>query len=277
MERCTAPGQVVFGHANGFPPESYNPFFESFFLKGWHFAAPLANADLVRHPNVLVTWNQLIWSEQQIEKCKDDHFRIAIGHSLGAILALATQQSVVNKPFDALVLIEPVFLPPLFYKWYLRLPVRLRQAITPLSRKANRRISNWNNEAEAVAYLMKRNFFAQIPEHIRRRVVQPMIRCTNDGCSLRISKEWESRIYSTLIDPYPLLGGLNVPCLILRGANSETISVKTWTYVQSRYPHICYREIPFGGHLLPFEQPAAAATFIMDFIQSQVHLNKKRP
>lgn len=270
MERCSAHYQVVFGHANGFPPESYNPFFDSFSLNGWHFDSPLANEELVCHPRALVTWNQLIWSGHHLEKSRDEHFRVAIGHSLGAVLALVTQQSSENQPFDALVLIEPVLLAPFFYKWYLRLPVRLRQAITPLSRKANRRISYWIDEKAAVDYLMKRNYFARIPEHFRRQVIQPMIQCTNDGCVLRIPKEWESRIYSTLIDPYPLLEGLKVPCLILRGANSDTISLKTWAYVQSRYPHIFFREIPFGGHLLPLEQPATTAKVIMDFIQSQV-------
>ena len=56
--------------------------------------------------------------------------------------------------------------------------------------------------------------------------------------------------------------------MIVRGAESNTLSRKAWTRLKKISPQSEFIEIPNSGHLVPFEQPEILASKIIDWIDS---------
>ena len=85
---------------------------------------------------------------------------------------------------------------------------------------------------------------------------------------LAYSKEWELQCYLKVHNCWELFKSLRVPSLIVRGAESNTLSRKAWTRLKKISPQSECIEIPNSGHLVPFEKPEILASKIIDWIDS---------
>lgn len=83
------------------------------------------------------------------------------------------------------------------------------------------------------------------------------------GVTLACPRHWEARIYACPpLDVWDLLGGLTVPTLGLRGAETDTLTPEAWALWRELQPRASFRELVGLGHLLPLEDGAAVGAAI---------------
>jgi 2-(acetamidomethylene)succinate hydrolase len=69
-------------------------------------------------------------------------------------------------------------------------------------------------------------------------------------------------------DLAPVLKGIHVPVLLLRGAQSKLVSREAWAKTRALRPDIPAQEIADADHYVHEEQPAAVAAAVQDFWDS---------
>jgi pimeloyl-ACP methyl ester carboxylesterase len=259
---------ILFAHANGFPPRAYR-----------HFALPL----LPRHrvwgitqrpfrPEArtadLPDWHPL--GDDVLRLLDDRGIRevIGVGHSLGGV-AMLYAASLRPELFRALVLIEPVFLPPAFIAGLRRDPGWAAEHL-PLTRTALGRRRRFPDRAAAFAHWRPKPVFARVPDEVLRDHVDAALREAADGSGeleLACPPEWEAHIYATPpTDVWDMVPRIAPPTLGLRGADTDTITPEAWALWQRLQPGATFVEMPELGHLLPLEAPEAVAGVVGEWL-----------
>lgn len=213
-------------------------------------------------PDQLGDWHDL--AEDLIDYLDEQGFQggIGIGHSLGGV---ATLQAACQRPdlFEGIILLDPVFLPRRIYVLMAMFPFSCREHLLPLARIARKRRDHWQDRQQAWDHLRRKGVFRRISDSVFQNMLEAMLVEEPDGsCRLAFSREWESRIYTTVSSPWKAIGAVKVPALILRGAVSDTISPDTWKRLQRLRPDQQFAEVANGGHLFPFEEPEQVASLI---------------
>jgi pimeloyl-ACP methyl ester carboxylesterase len=130
---------LVFLHANGYPPECYQPLFERIDAVYQIHAMPMRPLWPGANPRELHSWRPLAddfqnyLNEQQLKQ------PFVVGHSFGATAAL---RAAIRQPesIRALVLIDPVlFEPPVILLWKLIRALGLAYKLHPLAPRALKR------------------------------------------------------------------------------------------------------------------------------------------
>lgn len=252
---------AILAHANGYPPGAYRrfvaPLLDRVRVWGIHqrpFRPDARTADL---PD----WHPL---GDDIRRLLDEHeIRdvVGIGHSLGGI-AMLYAATARPEAFRALVLVEPVFLPPALIDEIRRDP-RFAAERLPLVRTALNRRRRFPNHAAAFAHWRPKPVFARIPDAVLWDHVHAALRAAADASGeleLACPPEWEAHIYATPpTDVWDLVPRLQPPTLALRGAETDTIMPDAWELWRRLQPGAAFVELPDVGHLLPLEAPEAVA------------------
>jgi pimeloyl-ACP methyl ester carboxylesterase len=68
----------------------------------------------------------------------------------------------------------------------------------------------------------------------------------------------------------PRLKHLEIPVLILRGAESTLVGAGAARRMHRRVPHAMFREIPRAHHHVPLDNPGDTAAAIAEFVESRV-------
>jgi len=265
---------IHLAHANGFPPGSYRPLAETLTdhyhviglpswplrpdsqLKDpdWH---PLAD-DLIRGLDHLSLDGALGLSPGGI---------IGVGHSMGGVLTL---WAAVRRPdlFRAVVLIDPVFLPPAWL-WAVRL-LRLLglQRRLPLVRGALRRRRTWPSRQACYEHYRDKRIFATWPDASLRAYAEAGTRERAGGqVELVYPPEWEAHIFATTpTDVWRAVPRLCVPALVIRGEHSDTFRPESQARMERLVPQARFVVIPDAGHMAPMERPAETGATIRDFL-----------
>lgn len=263
---------LVFAHANGYPPAAYAPFLAC--LEGDY--------------QILAFHNRMLWPGSDPASVRDwqpfaddlayglDQRGLqglpAIGHSIGATtcLRLALQQP---GRFSALVLIDPVLLPPwhsLFWDLVFRLGLAYRAH--PLISATLRRRRLFASPEAMFANYRSKGVFQRLSDAALWAYVQAIARPRPDGqVELCYPPEWEARIYATGLrrdlEIWRLLPRLRPPVLVLRGALTDTFWESTAALFQRRLPAAQILTLPETTHLLPLEQPEQTARPILEFLR----------
>ena len=177
-----------------------------------------------------------------------------VGHSLGGYLNFlaATQRPEL---FRAIVLLDAPIIGP-FRGTMLGATKRLGivDRVTPAGATRDRR-SSWPSRQAAKEHFRTRPLFRRFAEE-----------CLDDyidhgliDLRLRIDPAVEYQIYRTIPhDMMKQLPKLRVPAFFIGGADSDVVRR---VRLAGMKPKFRMRKVP-GGHLFPFENPAAAATSI---------------
>jgi pimeloyl-ACP methyl ester carboxylesterase len=261
-----------FLHANGYPPGCYQPFTTSLSRAYHAFGMHLRPLWPGARPEAISDWNPF----------SDDLIRflgeagqgpvIGVGHSIGAQVTL---RSALRAPglFRALVLLEPVLFPHyMMLFWQAVKGSGLGYQAHPLIRGALKRRREFATRESAFERYRPRKVFRYFSDDNLRAFIAGMTRPKNGGgYELVFDPEWEAHIYYTGIwhdwDIWDAIEKLEVPTLILRGAQTDTFWESTGRAVRRRNPAIQVESIPDSTHLLPLERPQAIFESLQCFLK----------
>lgn len=184
---------------------------------------------------------------------------IGLGHSMGAA-SLAMAQIADPSRFRALILVEPVIYPG---------PnVRSEH---PMSERAVRRRRQFPTRADAAASFRDRGAF----EGWDPKAFDGYIECGLVGTgpvALACDPEIEADIYraSGAHETWDHLDSIEIPVLLLHGAESDTVTPDLARAQQSRFVRAGLDSVEGAGHFLPMQLPDLVADRVRRLAESVV-------
>jgi pimeloyl-ACP methyl ester carboxylesterase len=185
-----------------------------------------------------------------------------------------TMWAALRRPdlFRALVLIDPVILPPsVLRKLRLMRLLGLRNRL-PLVRGALRRRRTWPSLQACFDRYRGKALFAAWPDASLWAYVESGTRPRSDGqVELLYPPEWEAHIFATPpADVWRHVPKLRTttapPTLVIRGERSHTFRLESQNRMQRLLPQTRFHVIPDAGHLVPMERPAETGEIITAFL-----------
>ena len=266
---------VHLAHANGFPPGTYRPLTET--LTGHPADGAGRSYHVIALPSRPLWPGSLPESAPSWHPLADDLIRglddlglsgiVGIGHSLGGVLTL---WAAVRRPdlFRAVVLVDPVVLPPAML-WVVKLLRRLDlERRLPLVRRTLRRRRAWPSRQDCYAHFRSKPLFAAWPDASLWAYVEAATQeCAGGQVQLVYPPEWEARIFATMpTDVWRAIPHLSTPALVVRGERSETFRARSEALMARLVPQARFVVVPGAGHLVPMERPVETGAAIRQFL-----------
>jgi pimeloyl-ACP methyl ester carboxylesterase len=267
-----------FLHANGYPPECYQPLLELFQTQYHVFGMKL----------------RPLWPDAKIEDIKDwypfsdDLLRflttgglapaIGVGHSIGGIVTLRAALRDPGK-FRALVLLDPVlFMPSILVGGNIARRFGLGEKLHPLIAGAKRRRRTFSDRESIFRGYRSRNIFRYMNDENLKIYIEGITKPNADGgFELIFSPEWESHIYLTGLRGFDLwrnLPKLEVPTLIIRGAETDTFLENNARFVKKKNSKIQIETLEKSTHILPLERPQEVFEITNNFLDETLKVSK---
>jgi pimeloyl-ACP methyl ester carboxylesterase len=258
-----------FLHANGYPPECYQPFLERLQTQYHVFGMLLRPLWQDSSPYDILDWKP--FSDDLLQFLASQSAPvIGVGHSIGALVTLRAALRDPSK-FRALILIDPVlFVPSRLILWKLFFALGLGDRVYPLIRRAKKRRRMFDNLEQVFHRYRGRNVFGYMSDENLQNYIKGITRKTKDGYELRYSPDWESQIYRTGLQDFDIWRGLpklEVPTLFLRGAETDTFLENAAALIKRMQPRACVETLERSTHLLPLERPQEAFDIVKSFLQ----------
>lgn len=261
-------GQVLhLAHANGFPPGTYDAFVACltphFRVLGMECRALWGTAD----PAQFRHWKEMGEDLACFLTEKGLTDVVAVGHSLGAVTSL---YSALAHPglIRALVLIDPVILPPVFFLLRPLLALLGLSRPAQLAAQARRRRVEWpNRQVMFRAYRSVPVFKRWQEPFLRDYIESGTVEEPAGQVRLRYPREWEARIFETSpLDVWWAMPGLrSTPLLVIRGQHSQTYRRDTMRLMRWLLPRACFLEMEGADHFVPMSTPQQTAAAIIEF------------
>ena len=259
-----------FLHANGYPPECYEPLLELLQKQHHVFGMKLRPLWDGTKPEDLDNWHPL--SDEMLRFLSDRGTDpvIGVGHSIGGIVTL---RAAIRDPkkFRALILLDPVlFIPSFLIGWNVLRAIGLGEKTHPLIAGTKKRRRTFDNLETVFRGYRTRPIFRYMSDDSLRTFIKGITKPKPDGTyELAYSPEWEARIYLTGLQDFDLwreLPNLEVPTLIIRGAETDTFLEKAERLVKKKNPKIQVVTMQNATHILPLEHPQEVANIINNFL-----------
>jgi pimeloyl-ACP methyl ester carboxylesterase len=264
-----------FLHANGYPPRGYQEFLgclrTEYHVLGMLLRPLWPGSD----PKEIQDWNPLA---QDLARFLDQQACgpvIGVGHSLGAITTLRLAMREPER-FRALVLLDPVLFHPLIIiSWNIMRLLGFGHRVHPLISSARRRRRTFDDLEAVFRGYRRRPIFRYFSDEALRAHIAGMTRPRPEGgFELAYSPEWEARIYYTGVwrdlEIWRALPKLEVPTIIIRGAETDTFLPSAAGLVGRIAPHIRVVTLPASTHLLPLERPAEVYEIMKSFLKEKL-------
>jgi len=271
MEYGNTNQRLVFLHANGYPPECYQPLFKK--LSDDYRILAMRQRPLWpgSNPEELNTWQPLT---DDFLNFLDEHqaeASIVVGHSVGGIVALRAAL-IHPERIRRLVLIDPVLFPPyIIWFWKVIRALGLGYQVHPLVRNSRHRRREFDDLDRLFHGFRRKPVFHFMGDEELRSYVEGIACKEARGFKLCYSVDWEMRIYITSVssdmDIWRGLPGLKIPLLIIRGEETDTFWNSTARLVQKKDPSTRIVTVPGATHLVPLEQPGEVSYAIKRFFQ----------
>jgi pimeloyl-ACP methyl ester carboxylesterase len=267
--------ELLFLHANGYPPDCYKPLLSR----------------LAENYRVTAMVQRPLWPNSKPEDVKDWHFLTedllrymdahhsapiaCVGHSMGGIALL---RAALREPerFKAIVLLDPVLLPPFFIVfWHLMRKLKISEKRHPFLKAARERRQHFDDLERLYNGYRRKSVFKYFDDEALRAYVEG-IACPLDegGYQLCYSAEWEVHIYKISIwrdmDIWRGLPELKVPTFIVRGAETDTFWERTAKLVKRKQPNTQIEALEKSTHLLALERPNEISKLIQSFFEEKL-------
>jgi len=216
-------------------------------------------------PSNLKDWDGL---RDDLIKLADEHGWkgiVGMGHSLGSTV---TMMAAIKRPdiFSRLIIIEPPCIDQIFFRILSVIPYVIAKNVVPPSKVALKRRHKWPSRENAFDLLRSKKIFNNWSDRTLHAYLKYGLEEDENGeYRLRYSKNWESKIYCTIQNPYKLFPKISVPCLCVRAGESDVINEKNWQKWKEMHKNAQFVNIPGSGHLLPMEKPKVIADLIKQF------------
>lgn len=261
-----------FLHANGYPPECYQPLFELLQTQYHTFGMHLRPLWQGPTPEELKSWHPLSDDLLQFLGSKATSPIIGVGHSIGAIVTLRAALRDPSK-FKALVLIDPVlFVPRFILMWKIVKLLGLADRLHPLIPGARKRRRTFSDLETVFNRYRHRQVFRYMSDEHLRIYIHGITRLTSDGSyELVYSPEWEAQIYRAGMQDFDIWRGLphlKIPALFIRGAETDTFLEPAARLVKRKQPRAWVEVLDKSTHLLPLERPQEVFDIMQLFLNS---------
>ena len=266
---------LVFLHANGYPPECYRLLLSQLSKK--HHVKAMVQRPLwpESKPDDIEDWIPLT---DDLLRYLDMHQTgpiACVGHSMGGIALL---RAALREPerFKAIVLLDPVLFPPYFIAfWNVMHRLKIGMRRHPFINAARQRRQQFDDlERLYQGYRRKLVFRYFDDEALRAYVVGIACQVDESGYQLCYSAKWETHIYLTSIqrdmDLWRGLPKLDLPTLIVRGAETDTFWERTGKLVKRKQPKIQVVTLERSTHLVPLERPDEVSNLILSFFEENL-------
>lgn len=262
-----------FLHANGYPPECYQPLLRHLQTQYHVFGMKLRPLWNGASKEDLQDWHP--YSDDLLRFLSDRETGpvIGVGHSIGGIVTLRTAMREPQK-FRALVLLDPVlFVPGTMNVWNFARTIGIGEKVHPLIQTAKRRRREFKDlETVFRSYRTKPVFRYMSDESLKQYVEGITKPKTDGGFELAYTPEWEVHIYKTGMRDYDLWRGLasfDVPTLIIRGDETDTFLPNAEKLVNKKNSKIQIHTMQKATHILPLEYPKEVAEIITNFLDDR--------
>ncbi|MFQ5948011.1 MAG: alpha/beta fold hydrolase [Acidimicrobiia bacterium] len=242
-------------HATGFCKETWQPVIEELDEDG---AAPLVLIDQRAHgdsavPEPPYDWWDLGRDVIAVLSAVPERVGAGAGHSSGAT-ALAMAELLAPGSFEALVLIEPIILPP---------PFR-RLEDNRLSAASLRRRRSFPSAQEALENFLGKEAFAGWDRRALEAYVQGGFELADGAWTLKCPPQAEAEFYrgATAHGAWDRIGEIRCPVVVVAGEQSESHVLPFVERQVRRFPQAELVIVPGATHFVPMEQPAAVAAVI---------------
>lgn len=269
---------IHFAHANGFPAGSYQSLLQE--LSQNRLVCALdhrATWSGIGHPPNRFHWGSAADDLIQAIELKHPQGVIGIGHSLGAVMTLL---AAAKRPdlFKQIILIEPVMFPTKMFLQLGWMPMWLRNKTIPIAKRTAKRKAVWDSTEQFIDYHMGKPVFAGIQREVMQDYARHGLRPTPSSLDdrhpeashrseLTFPPAWESHIFKTPAYVWGAYKTLKVPCVCLRGGDSNWISEHSWQKVQRLRPDVRIETLAGLGHMAPLQDPHGVAQIILKNIK----------
>lgn len=239
---------VVFAHATGFCGEVWRPVMNRLAQDGtklvWDFPCH-GSAPKLAHP--IDWWDFGRYTLEQTRGLSGPV--IGVGHSMGGA-ALVMAELLAPGTFGALLLIEPILLPPPY--------VRTEGGLAVAAEKRRRDFES--REAARQNFVSKLPFSQWDPDALAGYLECGFIDSPS-GVTLACRPEDEAEIYraATVHGTWDRLGEVTLPVLVLAGEASDTHTSERVRRLCDRFPSAGFEIVEGTGHFLPMEMPDLVA------------------
>ena len=273
---------LAFLHANGYPPGCYGPLLGALATRHHTLAMLMRPLWPGSAPDAISSWHVLcddflrFLSERELRKV------IAIGHSLGAIVALRAALAAPHR-FAALVLLDPVLVRKGGIRaWRLLRTLGMGHRLQAKIRGACTRRRIFTDLEQAFQGYRRHAVFQHFSDAGLRALVKGLTTpAAGGGYRLIYGPEWEARLYHTAIwndrDLWNGIPTLAVPTLLVRGAESDTFDDMTCRAVRSANPRIRTQTVANASHLLPLERPSEVHEVVQQFLEDAAEAPEPAP
>lgn len=261
-----------FLHANGYPPDCYKPLFELLKTQYHVFGMKLRPLWDGSTTGEIKNWHPLSDDLLRFLTTGGLNPTIGVGHSIGGIVTLRAALRDPSK-FRALVLLDPVlFVPSSLIMWNLTRALGLGNKIHPKIKGALKRRRTFDSlDMVFRGYRSREVFKYMSDENLRAYIAGITEPKAGGGFELAYSPEWESHIYLTGLWDFDLwreLPKLQIPTLIIRGAETDTFLEKAADLVKKKNPKIKIETLEKSTHILPLERPQEVFDIMQAFLSS---------
>jgi len=257
---------AVFGHANGFPPETYRLLLEELgrsFSVASFAARPLWPGS---DPGSAGSWRDLARDLGDELGRRRVQGALAVGHSLGSVLNVLAAAADPRR-FRAMALIDPVvFTGSHMLFWGALRGLGFGHRL-PLIRGALKRRESYADLDEVRASYAGKSVFATWDQQVLDDYIDAaFVPDPAGGVRLRYPKVWEARIFElTPATVWRELKSLVVPMLFIRGGASDTFVAAAAARVGRELKTAEAVEVSGASHFVPMERPREVARLIIDW------------
>jgi pimeloyl-ACP methyl ester carboxylesterase len=260
-----------FLHANGYPPDCYQPLLELLHTQYRLFGMTLRPLWPNSKMQEIQDWRP--FSEDLLRFLSDRGTDpvIGVGHSIGGIVTL---RAAIRDPkkFRAIILLDPVlFVPSFLVMWNFFRAIGLGSKVHPKIAGALKRRRTFDNLDMVFRGYRSREVFRYMNDESLRAYINGITRPDgNGGFELVFSPEWESRIYLTGLRDFDLwreLPNLKVPTLIIRGTETDTFLEQAAKLVKQKQPKVKIEALEQSTHILPLEHPQKIFDLMQSFLK----------
>lgn len=263
-----------FLHANGYPPDCYQPLLDllkpHYHLFGMTLRPLWPNADM----DEVKSWIPYSDDLRRFLSEKEAAPVIGVGHSIGGT---GTLRAAIHEPgkFRALILLDPVlFVPSFIAMWKLLHGLGLGKWVHPMVMGALKRRKTFDDLGTVFRGYRTREIFRYMSDENLRIYIEGITRQKETGgYELVFSPEWESHIYLTGmrdLDLWRALPKLEVPTLVIRGAQTDTFRKNAADLMKKKNPKIKIEIMEQATHILPLEHPQKVFDLMQSFLKENV-------